>query len=93
MTPLHTAALFGNVSMARVLLESAKADVNARRNDGRTPLDMLGFRIDGTMSAREEFQLVDDLEKRTWYRKTRQMKQLLESYGAITDLLSSEDQV
>lgn len=38
-TPLHWAALMGQVEVVKLLLASGKADVNARNNVGRSPLD------------------------------------------------------
>ena len=40
-TPLHSAAYFGHLHMVRVLLLEYKADVNARKHTGETPLHYL----------------------------------------------------
>ena len=41
-SPLHTAAVFGQLEVVRALVE-AGADVNARNNDGDTPLLVAAF--------------------------------------------------
>ena len=38
MTPLHGAAMIGNVEVARVLIEKGQADVNRQSLNGFTPL-------------------------------------------------------
>jgi ankyrin repeat protein len=81
-TPLHVAASLCNLPVATVLIESAAADVNAKRNDGKTPLDMLYLRIKEELPELDEVRFVDDLEKRTWDRKLDKMRRLLESHGA-----------
>ena len=38
MTPLHGAAMIGNIDVARILVDKGKADVNSQTIDGYTPL-------------------------------------------------------
>ncbi|HTD87047.1 MAG TPA: ankyrin repeat domain-containing protein, partial [Candidatus Binatia bacterium] len=38
MTPLHGAAMIGNIDVARILVDKGNADVNSRTIDGYTPL-------------------------------------------------------
>ena len=82
-TPLHTAALFGNTSVAQTLLDSAGANVNARNKFGSTPLDRFEARKRGGGQEMKELHLVDDLERRTWNRRNEEMEKLLNSYGAV----------
>lgn len=85
-TPLHVAAYFGNTAVAKVLLDVAGADVNAMSRTGATPHDALMDRRLGQGTDQEELGLVDDLERRTWERRTEDMQHLLESYGAVGGL-------
>jgi hypothetical protein len=87
-TPLHVAASFRNLAVAKVLLQSAGANVNLKRNDGKTPLDMLEHDNEGVAGSKN-VHLVDDIENRTWARKMIQMKQLFEAHGAAKSLSSS----
>lgn len=81
-TALHISAYFGNVTVAEVLLASARADVNARNKAGATPFDQFELRKQGLLPDLEELQLVDDLEKRTWKRTTQRIDELLQKHGA-----------
>lgn len=85
-TPLHVAAYFGNTAVARVLLDKAGANVNATSRTGATPLDALMARRRGQGTDQEEIRRVDDMEKRTWERRTEDMHDLLLSYGAVGGL-------
>ena len=38
MTPLHGAAMIGNIDVARILVDKGNADVNSQTIDGYTPL-------------------------------------------------------
>ncbi|KIW89924.1 uncharacterized protein Z519_09354 [Cladophialophora bantiana CBS 173.52] len=82
-TPLHVAAYFGNTAVARMLLDQAGADVNARTRTGATPFDHLIARDQGQGTDQDEIKRVDDLEKRTWKRRTEEMRDLLRSYGGL----------
>ena len=90
-TPLHIAAYFANTAVAQVLLDSAGADVNARDGCGATPLDVLEARRLGQGQHLEDFKVVDDLERRTWKRRTEEMGQLLEEYGGLRGIELSND--
>lgn len=80
---MNIAAFFGNTAVARVLLDSAGADVNARNKKGATPLDILGAGRKNQEPDLKELKLVDDIERRTWRRRTEEMDNLLKRYGAL----------